>query len=230
MKRRDFLKATGSSMLTMSVVGEAGHAADTRPNILIIMTDQQFADGMSCVLGRRYLHTPNIDALAEGGVRFTRAYAPNPLCMPMRTSMMTGLYPHQTGVQTNNKTQLRPTGLELGEIFKNAGYKTAYFGKWHVALEGQGGFETFVGRDARMNPEFAAAFLKQDHDRPFLAVASFLSPHEICEWSRRQSLPGKELDPVPPLEERPPLRENSEPPANETDIMTHMRKSYQAYT
>ncbi|MBT3376645.1 MAG: sulfatase-like hydrolase/transferase [Lentisphaerae bacterium] len=52
-----------------------------RPNILIVMTDQQFADGMSCVMGRECLHTPHMDALAESGVRFTRAYSPNPLCM-----------------------------------------------------------------------------------------------------------------------------------------------------
>ncbi len=229
MKRRDFFKTFGCALPAISVLENTGNAADSKPNILIIMTDQQFGDGMSCVLGREYLHTPNMDALAENGVRFTRAYAPNPLCMPMRTSMMTGVYPHQTGVQTNGRKRLEPTGLELGEIFKSAGYKTAYFGKWHVALEGRGGFDTFVGRDAIMNPEYAADFLKQKHDRPFLAVASFLSPHEICQWARKESIPGKELGPVPPLDERPPLRENSEPPKNETDIMTHMRKSYQAH-
>lgn len=229
MKRRAFLKTSSCALPVISVFGKTGNAANTRPNILIIMTDQQFGDGMSCVLGRQYLHTPNMDALAKNGVRFTRAYAPNPLCMPMRTSMMTGLYPHQSGVQTNSQKRLEPTGLELGEIFKNAGYKTAYFGKWHVALEGQGGFDTFVGRDAIMNPEYAAAFLKKKHDRPFFAVASFLGPHEICQWARKENIPGKELETMPPLDQRPPMRENSEPPQNETDIMTHMRKSYQAH-
>ncbi|UCE46730.1 MAG: sulfatase-like hydrolase/transferase, partial [Phycisphaerales bacterium] len=63
----------------------------------------------------------------------------------------------------------------------------------------------------------------------FLAVASFLGPHEICEWSRRQKIPGAQLPDPPPLQERPPLRTNAEPPKNETDIMTHMRKSYQAH-
>ena len=53
-----------------------------RPNLLLIMTDQQFADGMSCVQGTEWLHTPNMDALAASGVRFTRAYSANPLCVP----------------------------------------------------------------------------------------------------------------------------------------------------
>jgi choline-sulfatase len=120
--------------------------------------------------------------------------------------------------------------ISAESVFVRIRVNTAYFGKWHVAIEGQCGFDTFVGKDAEMNPKYAAEFLKQEHDRPFLAVASFLSPHEICQWSRRQSLPGDELGPVPPLEDPPPLRENAEPPAGEADIMTHMRKSYQAYT
>jgi len=53
------------------------------------MTDQQFAEAMSCCIGRDYLHTPNMDALAANGMRFPRAYTANPLCVPARTSMFT---------------------------------------------------------------------------------------------------------------------------------------------
>jgi arylsulfatase A-like enzyme len=49
-----------------------------KPNIVVIMTDQQFADAMSCVMGNQYLHTPHMDKLAEKGIRFTKAYSPNP--------------------------------------------------------------------------------------------------------------------------------------------------------
>ena len=197
------------------------------------MTDQQFADGMSCVMGKDYLHTPHMDSLAANGVRFTRAYSPNPLCMPMRTSMITGRYPHQTGVQTNSRAAPNiASSVLLGRIFRNAGYETAYFGKWHISISPKRkdihGFETFMQKGATLDPTPAARFLKQKHDRPFLAVASFLGPHEICEWARKQKIPGTQLAAPPPLDERPPLRTNSEPPRNETDIMTHMRKSYQA--
>jgi len=233
MKRRNFLKATGASILALAAPGQTKAATSRRPNILVIMTDQQFGDVMSCVMGNRYIRTPHMDALAGNGMRFTRAYSPNPLCMPMRTSMITGHYPHQTGVQTNQGGDLKPEHFPtMGTVFKRAGYETAYFGKWHIPLKSDKkrlhGFDTFVG-NARLDPQPAAAFLQQAHDRPFLAVASFLSPHEICEWARKEKLPGGSLGPLPPLDERPPMRVNSEPPENETDIIAHMRKAFQSW-
>jgi arylsulfatase A-like enzyme len=205
-----------------------------KPNILLVITDQQFADAMSCVIGTEYIHTPNMDSLAASGVRFTRAYSPNPLCMPMRTSMVTGVYPHQTGIQTNTREGFDPARhVFMGKLFRDAGYETAYFGKWHVPmgeeLKDVHGFDTFVGRDAILDPAFAAEFLQQPHDRPYLAVASFLGPHEICQWARKEELPGEQLPDPPPLGARPPLRENFDPPEDETDIIAHMRKSYQAH-
>lgn len=205
-----------------------------KPNILLIITDQHFADVMSCVMGNAYLSTPNMDTMAANGIRFTRAYAPNPLCVPMRTSMMTGKYPHQTRVQTNSDRPLFDASQHrfMGRIFKDAGYETAYFGKWHVTLDPAEtpthGFDILT-EDGKLDPEPCAAFLKQKHNKPFLAIASFLSPHEVCEWSRAKSLPGGNLGEPPPLAERPPMRINSEPPENETDVITHMRKSYQAH-
>ena len=235
MNRRTFLKTSGLSLLAMATQNRAQYSSLLqKPNILIIMTDQQFADAMSCVMGKRYIHTPHMDKLAENGKSFTRAYSPNPLCMPMRTSMFTGQYPHQTGVLTNDGPRLNPDDvIFMGKIFKDSGYETGYFGKWHIPIDtGRKevhGFETFVEKSARRNPEFAAEFLRKKRNRPFLAVASFLGPHEICQWSRKQEVPGKQLDDPPPLQEQPPLRLNSKPPKNETDIMIHMRKSYQAH-
>jgi choline-sulfatase len=200
----------------------------------LIITDQQSADAMSAVMGTEYIHTPNMDALAANGMRFTRAYTPNPLCMPMRTSMFTGDYPHVTGIQTNGGEGFDPTQhVFMGKRFRDAGYETAYFGKWHIPLDEDAkdvhGFDTFVGRPAILDPEPAAAFVETPHDRPFLAVASFLGPHEICQWSRRQDLPGEPLPEPPPVEEWPPLPDNFAPPEGETDIIAHMRQSYQAH-
>ncbi len=205
-----------------------------RPNILMLMTDQQFADVMSCVMGNTYIHTPHMDSLAENGVRFTRAYSPNPLCVPMRTSMITRLHSHQTRVQTNGDmdTFKADDKLFMGGIFKQAGYETAYFGKWHIPVKPERkdvhGFETFVG-NAHLDPVPAAAFLKQMHNKPFLAVASFNSPHEICEWARKEDLPGGPIGTPPEIDERPPMRANSEPPQNETDIISHMREAFQSW-
>jgi arylsulfatase A-like enzyme len=235
MDRRKFLKTSGAGLLALTAAGQ-GQDQDKKtskrggPNILLIMSDQQFGDGMSCVLGREHLHTPNMDSLADNGMRFTRAYAPNPLCVPMRSCMISGRFPHETGIQTNGKGYKSDVKFEfMGTIFKNAGYETAYFGKWHVALKGEHGFDTFKG-GATLDPEPAAEFLKKKHDRPFLVVASFLSPHEICQWSRKQKLPGGGIGELPPVDKRPAVRKNAAPPKNETDIMTHMRKSYQAHS
>jgi len=218
----------------MAALARAKDSTSVRPNILIIMTDQQFGDGMSCVQGDQYLKTPHMDALAENGTRFSRAYSPNPLCMPMRASMMTGRYPHQTGVQSNSKEKRDIEKFPfMGRIFKDAGYETAYFGKWHISVSAKQkeihGFDTFGDKQAQIDPKPVADFLRKKHERPFLAVASFLTPHEICEWSRKQKIPGDPLEEVPSVDKRPPLIANFSPPANETDIMAHMRKSYQAH-
>ena len=234
MQRRAFLKLTVGGTLALASRGWAKAANPAkRPNVLILMTDQQFADGMSCVMGKTYLHTPNMDSLAANGMRFTRAYAPNPLCMPMRTSMITGLYPHQTGVQSNGaqKWKSSPSPF-LGKLFKDAGYETAYFGKWHIPLNMKKksihGFDTFLEKEARLDPKHAAKFLAKKHTKPFLMVASFLGPHEICEWARKQEIPGHQLPGPPPLDKRPPMRENYAIPKNETDIIAYARKSMQA--
>lgn len=210
------------------------HSEPTKkPNIVIIMADQQFADAMSCVMGNQYINTPQMDKLAEKGILFTHAYSPNPLCMPMRTSMMTGRFPHETGVLTNDDKDINPSNFVfLGKIFKDAGYETGYFGKWHVAFDEKQkeihGFDNPIVKGSQLDAEPAAAFLKQKHEKPFLVVASFLSPHEVCQWSRRQDLPGAPISKMPQLEKLPPLKTNFFPPENETDIMTFMRKSYQA--
>ncbi len=173
-----------------------------RPNILFIMTDQQSADVMSCRMGRRYLHTPAMDGLARDGVLFSRAYASNPLCMPLRNSLFTGRYPHETGVTKN----ARPPGGQLGEQFvsmgtylRNAGYTTAYSGKWHLCLNqkdtNRHGFEILDSKSKVQPPEDdnydsrvargAVRFLERTHQNPFLLVVSLMNPHNICEWARR---------------------------------------------
>ncbi len=228
--------AIASCFVLTAVAAEPTEATTAKPsdgpNLLIIMTDQQFADGMSCVMGTKWLRTPNMDRLAENGTRFTRAYSPNPLCVPMRTSMMTGCYPHQTGVQTNGGRLEAEEHHWLGKIFRDAGYETAYFGKWHVSImrakKEIHGFETLKEKEGKFDAGPIAAFLKRPHDRPFLAVASFLSPHEICEWARKERIPRGPIGEPPPLDQRPPMKQNFDPPKNETDIMAHVRKSYHA--
>jgi arylsulfatase A-like enzyme len=105
-----------------------------QPNILFIMTDQHSADAMSFRTGDRYIKTPALDRLAARGTYFSKAYTPNPLCMPARNSIFTGRLPHETRITDNSKITLDPTEfVTMGTYFARAGYQTAYFGKWHLA-------------------------------------------------------------------------------------------------
>src|SRR5579864_8851768 len=127
LNRRAFLQAAG-----LAAVAQRARAT-ARPNILIVTTDQQFGDAMSCRIGDRYLRTPAMDSLAAHGALFSRAYCANPLCVPSRTSLYTGRYPVETGIQTNDKIQIDPVKFPaMGAIFKKAGYETGYTGKWHL--------------------------------------------------------------------------------------------------
>ena len=88
------------------------------PNILLIVTDQQQAVGMSCA-GNPDVNTPVLDNLAEQGVRFSNAYCTNPLCTPSRASMFTGRMPHEIEAMGNGR-KINPKfrSLELGNLFK----------------------------------------------------------------------------------------------------------------
>lgn len=103
-----------------------------RPNILFLQTDQHRWDGLGCV--NPVIKTPRLDALAAKGVRFSQAICNNPLCVPSRYSMMTGLYSSQCGARHN--TQMCETDEQmpiatLAERLLAAGYATAGFGKTH---------------------------------------------------------------------------------------------------
>lgn len=100
-----------------------------QPNILPILTDQQFADVMGAA-GSKWVKTPGMDAIAARGVRFTNAYVNYPVWLPSRYSMMTGRLPctRRQADAANNPT------ISLGNQARNAGYTTAYYGKSAVPL------------------------------------------------------------------------------------------------
>ena len=107
----------------------------SRPNILFLMTDQM----QGRVLDPAHpCQTPNLDRLASRGVQFTRAYTPNAVCSPARASLMTGLLPHNHGVLMVTHTVdddqlcLRTDKAHWAQQLVRAGYRTGYFGKWHV--------------------------------------------------------------------------------------------------
>lgn len=101
-----------------------------RPNIVIIITDSQGWNALG-ECGDGFVETPNIDRLAQEGMKFTRAYNTCPLCTPARAGLFTGQYPHNAGAWSND-LPLGKTVNTIGQYFQNGGYRTAYIGKWHL--------------------------------------------------------------------------------------------------
>ena len=100
-----------------------------KPNIVFIMTDQMRPDSLGCY-GAAEAMTPNIDSLAQNGVRFDNFYVQNPLCCPSRYSFLTGRYPHCHGVVSNWYVP-RPGETSFAHQLNRAGYGTAAIGKMH---------------------------------------------------------------------------------------------------
>lgn len=105
----------------------------SKPNVLFINTDQQRVDTLGCY-GNSSVQTPNLDALASSGTLFTSCYVTQPVCSPCRSSMVTGLFPNATSVVENN-IPLPPVLLAWPRVLHDAGYRTAYIGKWHLGVE-----------------------------------------------------------------------------------------------
>ena len=141
---------------------------------------------MSCT-GNPYLKTPAIDSLAATGMRFEGAYAANPVCVPARVSMMTGKMPSHFGMRSNSQagTAISQADLQetLGRIFRRAGYRTLYGGKTHwlrTMTPKSLGFETLTTDQRDKLADACAEFFRGKPREPFLLVASFINPHDIC--------------------------------------------------
>lgn len=126
-----------------------------KPNILVFFTDQQRWDTLG-LNGYPAGLTPNFDRLARRGTFFKYAVTPQPVCGPCRSCLQTGLYASSTG-NWKNGAGLNPDVPKLAELFKAAGYRTSYFGKWHLSEgtgpgpvpgENRGGYEDWLAANA----------------------------------------------------------------------------------
>lgn len=154
MTRRDFLVGGALSIAT-TAVSSPGIAADSHPNIILIMADDLGYGDLGCY-GNGAVRTPNIDRLARGGVRFTDFHSNGAVCSPTRAALLTGCYQQRIGIEgVVTAKNHRHTGLDLAEetfaeVLKRAGYATGLFGKWHLGYEVEfnpvkQGFDEFRG-------------------------------------------------------------------------------------
>lgn len=153
--------ASKALLLLAATSASAVNTVVAHPNIVFILADDLGWRDLGCY-GSTFYETPNIDRLASRGLRFTQAYAANPLCSPTRASILTGLHPARIGITapvchlpkevleerlmapgrptqralgTASATRLRTEYVTLAEIMKSAGYRTGHFGKWHLGPE-----------------------------------------------------------------------------------------------
>lgn len=106
-----------------------------KPNLIVFLTDQQRADTMACY-GNTKVHAPNLNKLAAESVVFERTYVTQPLCVPSRASLFTGMWPHSNGCARNGLT-LEARHRTLAELLDDERYHPAYMGKWQLGNEGQ---------------------------------------------------------------------------------------------
>jgi len=155
--RRNFLRAIGScGLLSMtSLLSDAQSKTHRSPNIIIIMADDLGYGDLSCY-GNQNINTPNLDALAAGGVKFTDYHSSGPVCSPTRAGLLTGRYQQRCGipgvltVAQHRDQGLSPDEITFSRVFKDSGYKTAIFGKWHLGYKPEfnprnHGFDQFQG-------------------------------------------------------------------------------------
>ncbi len=132
MQRRHFLKFSGLAILGMGKLESFLSVGGKRPNVILVMTDDQGYGDLGCH-GNPYLKTPNLDKFYEESVRLTNFHV-SPTCSPTRAALMTGKYNLRTGVwhTVMGRSFLRRDERTMADAFKDKGYNTAIFGKWHL--------------------------------------------------------------------------------------------------
>lgn len=190
------------------VVTPDARCAERRPNFVFVIADDHRWDALGVVQreqGERgrypWFETPALDRLAAGGVRFRNAFVTHSICSPGRAGFLTGQYTHTCGIM-DNSTPFPADAVTHATLLRDAGYRTAYFGKWHMGDQtGQRpGFAhsaSFIGQgvyqdcpfeiDGVMTPtkgwvddvstDLAIDWLEGHRDEPFSIVVGFKSPH-----------------------------------------------------
>jgi len=219
LSRRELLQAGalgGAALLPGLAQGgqKTARSSTRRPNFLFVITDQQGLDTLSAY-GCKDVHTPNLDRLARRGVSFMESHSTNPVCSPARSSLFSGRTSCETGVIVNS-LPIRPEIPNLGQWLGKEGYETVYCGKWHVpgsygydipgftVIPGGLGGQGTLG-DQAVSSACEGYLRNQRGEDPFLLVASFLQPHDVCNWIQRHAaapdtLPYPEIgDSLPPI-------------------------------
>ncbi len=161
LERRMLLRGCAAAALTgigfdrlqagRAAADTARRPATSRPNVIVISFDDLPWTGLGCY-GNDFYETPNIDRLADSGMRFTQAYAAAPVCSPTRAALMTGLFPARTGITNYLDEEAVPGNRFLAPRFRTVpeyvaerGYRSALIGKWHLTEDYSGPYRRRPG-------------------------------------------------------------------------------------
>ena len=203
----------------------------SKPNIIFILVDDLRWDALGC-MGHPFVKTPNIDRIAREGALFKNFFVSIPLCAPSRGSFLTGQYPHTHGVIDNSDhSALSHTLITFPRLLHDAGYETAYVGKWHmgnddsprpgfdhwVSFKGQGVYENPAinvdGQASKVNGymtdilnEHALSFVKGEHKKPFVLYLAHKAVHGPFTPAERH----KDLYATEPIKPAPSINDSLE--------------------
>lgn len=203
MRARDLTGFGSLLLMGLTLAPTRAAEAEKRPNIVLIIADDMARDDCGA-FGNPRVKTPNIDKLAQGGMRFDRAFVTASSCSPSRSSLITGRYPHNTDAEELH-WPLPAEQVTFVEKLKAAGYWTAAAGKWHLGNAAKSrfdlvreanpaGFQLGITKDAksRMNAEGSGAaqagcdqwvpiLRDRPKDKPFFLWLAALDPHRDYE-------------------------------------------------
>ena len=203
MKRRDFMKTVGlgAAFITLQKNLFSRKTSKDRPNIIFIMSDDHASHALSCY-GSKINQTPNLDRLANEGMRFNNCFCTNSICAPSRAVILTGKYSHLNGV-IDNRVRFDDSQQTFPTLLQKAGYETAMIGKWHLksspsgfdywnVLPGQGLYynpimiemgerKEHTGYVTDIITDYCLNWLKgRNVDKPFCLMYHHKAPHR--EW------------------------------------------------